>query len=58
MTRTITALALLTAGLVAGAAIPRASADSGLGEVTRQLQGIHQELSNVRRVLETMARKP
>jgi hypothetical protein len=58
MKRTIAALALLLAGYAAGAVAPAAHADAGLGDIGRSLQGIHQELTNVRRVLEKIAGKP
>jgi hypothetical protein len=58
MKQTIAALALLLAGYIAGTALPRASADSGLGEITRHLSGVHSELQAIRRSLEKMASKP
>lgn len=52
MKRTFAALALLAAGYTAGTLAPHASAADSLQGVVHQLEGIHAELSAMRRVME------
>lgn len=56
MKRTLTTLALLAAGFVAGQVVPVHAAD-GADAIVRELREIRGELANIRRAVEKGARQ-